>query len=123
MKPYLGYIYALLAAIFNGMIGIFSVKIMSAGISPYAIAFYKCLIAFLIITSWLIVSKQLGHWINYIKRLWWQLLVASLFGFFVLYFFETAAYKYEKVTIVVFMLLGSAVITTFILSSVLIKNG
>jgi drug/metabolite transporter (DMT)-like permease len=122
MKPYLGYIYALLAAIFNGMIGIFSVKIMSVGLSPYAIAFYKCLIAFLIITSWLIVSKQLGHWINYIKRLWWQLLVASLFGFFVLYFFETAAYKYEKVTIVVFMLLGSAVITTFILSSVLDKK-
>ena len=85
MKPYLGYIYALLAAIFNGMIGIFSVKIMSTGLSRYAIAFYKCLIAFLIITSWLIVSKQLGRWIAYIKRLWWQLLIAALFGFFVLF--------------------------------------
>lgn len=119
MKHYLGYIYAFLAAIFNGMIGIFSVKIMSTGLSPYAIAFYKCLISFVIITGWLILSKQLGQWFAYIRRLWWQLLVAAFFGFFVLYFFETAAYKYENVTIVVFMLLGSAVITTFILTSIL----
>ncbi|HEV8052734.1 MAG TPA: DMT family transporter, partial [Parachlamydiaceae bacterium] len=117
-----GYIYALLAAIFNGMVGIFSVKIMATGLSPYAIAFYKCLIAFLIITSWLIVSRQFGEWINYIKRLWWELSVAALFGFFVLSFFETAAYQYEKVTIVVFMLLGSAVITTFILTALLDKK-
>lgn len=119
MKQYLGYICAFLAAIFNGMIGIFSVKIMESGLSPYAIAFYKCLISFLIITGWLILSKQLTQWLSYIKRMWWQLLVAAFFGFFVLYFFETAAYKYENVTIVVFMLLGSAVITTFILTSIL----
>lgn len=119
MKPSSGYIYALLAAIFNGMIGIFSVAIMTSGLSPNAISFYKCLISFLIITSWLIVSKQVTRWLCYIKGLWWQLALSAFFGFFVLYFFETAAYKYEKVTIVVFMLLGSAVITTFILSSIL----
>ena len=119
---YEGFIYAVLAALFNGMIGIFSVKIMAISLGPYAIAFYKCLIAFLILTGWLIISRQLGHWFSYIKRLWWQLLVASFFGFFVLYFFETNAYKYEKVSIVVFMLLGSAVITTFALSAILKKK-
>jgi drug/metabolite transporter (DMT)-like permease len=122
MERYKGYIYALLAAIFNAMIGIFSVKIMAISLGPYAIAFYKCFIAFLIITSWLVVSRQVGQWFKYIKRLWWQLLIASFFGFFVLYFFETNAYKYEKVTIVVFMLLGSSVITTFILSCILSKK-
>ena len=122
MKQYLGYFCAFMAAIFNGMIGIFSVKIMSIGLSPYAIAFYKCFIAFLIITGWLMLSRQFTSWLNYLKRLWWQIAVAAFFGFFVLYFFETAAYKYEKVTIVVFMLLGSALITTFMLSSVLDKK-
>lgn len=119
MKGLQGFIYALLAAIFNGMVGIFSVKIMATGLSPYAIAFYKCLISFLIITSWLIASRQVRTWLNYIKRLWWQLIIAALFGFFVMYFFETTAYKHENVPVVVFMLLGSAVITTFILSSIL----
>jgi drug/metabolite transporter (DMT)-like permease len=122
MKKYEGFIYALLAALFNGMIGIFSVKIMALKLSPYAIAFYKCLIAFLILTGWFILSRQLGHWFSYMKRLWRQLLVAAFFGLFVLYFFETNAYKYEKVSIVVFMLLGSAVLTTFALSAILNKK-
>jgi len=122
VSRYQGYIYALLAAIFNGMIGIFSVKLISTGLSPYAIAFYKCFVAFLMLTTGLIVSRQFGQWVNYLKQFWWQLLVSAFFGFFVLYFFETAAYKHEKVTIVVFMMLGSAVITTFLLSSILDKK-
>lgn len=122
MKPYQGYLYAFAAAIFNAMIGIFSVKIMATGLSPSAISFYKCLVAFLMITSWLIISKQWTDWLASLRRMWWQLLVAAFFGFFVLYFFETAAYQHEKVTIVVFMLLGSAVLTTFSLSSILNKK-
>jgi drug/metabolite transporter (DMT)-like permease len=54
-----------------------------------------------------------------LKNLPWQIPVAAFFGIFVMLFFETAAYKFEKVTIVVFMLLGSSVLTTFILSSIL----
>lgn len=123
MKNYHGYIYALLAAVFNAMIGIFSVKLMEAGLTPYAISFYKCFISCAILTGWLTLTGQLRQWLCYMKRLWWQVPVAAFFGFFVLYFFETAAYNYEKVTIVVFMLLGSAVITTFILSSVIEKKG
>lgn len=122
MTRCLGYLYALLAAILNATVGIFSVKIMSTGLSAYAIAFYKCFIAFLIITIWLIVSKQLPEWISYIKKLWKQLLITAFFGFFVMYFFETSAYQYEKVPIVVFMLLGSALITTFVLSFILDKK-
>ena len=49
---YRGYIYALLASIFNGTVGIFSVKMMSKGLSPYAVSFYKYFTAFLLITSW-----------------------------------------------------------------------
>ena len=83
VNQYQGYLYALLAAIFNGMIGIFSVKLMSTGLSPYAIAFYKCFIAFLIISSGLIVSRQFYRWLDYLKQFWRQLLVSAFFGFFV----------------------------------------
>lgn len=114
-----GYIYALLAAIFNGMIGIFSVKLMFQGLSPYAISFYKCFIAFAILTTYLYLSGQFSSWISYMKKMWWKLFITSFFGFFVLYFFETAAYKCEKVPMVVFLLLGSSLITTFFLSSLL----
>ena len=119
MRRYLGYIYALLSALLNGTVGLFCVKILASGLSPNAISFYKCGIGLLIITSWLIGSGKFIDWLRLMRRLWKQLLVAAFFGFFVLYFFETAAYKYEKVTIVVFMLLGSALLTTFILSSIL----
>lgn len=113
----IGILCALFAAIFNSLIGIFSVNIMNIGMGPYAIAFYKCLIGLIILTSWLVFSKQFIAWFKFIKKFWWQLSVASFFGFFVMYFFETAAYHYEKVTVVVFILLGVATITTFVLSS------
>lgn len=119
MKHCSGYLYALIAAVFNAMIGIFSVKIMETGLSPYAISFFKCLIALGILTSWLLASGQLMKWIQYLKELSWQLPAAAFFGIFVMLFFETAAYKFEKVTVVVFMLLGSSVLTSFILSSIL----
>lgn len=119
---YSGYFYALMAAIFNAMIGIFSVKIMESGLSPYAVAFFKCFISLAILTSWFLISGQLMIWIQYLKGLPWQLPAAAFFGIFVMLFFETAAYKFENVTVVVFMLLGSSVLTTFILSSILDKK-
>lgn len=41
---YAGIIYALLAAIFNGTVGVMSVKLFQSGLSANEIAFYKCLI-------------------------------------------------------------------------------
>ncbi|MBP7846953.1 MAG: DMT family transporter [Burkholderiales bacterium] len=113
----LGILCALFAAVFNSMIGIFSVNIMNIGMGPYAVAFYKCLIGLVILTSWLICSKQFLKWLKFIRKFWWQLPITSFFGFFVMYFFETTAYHYEKVTVVVFVLLGTATIISFALSS------
>lgn len=122
MKKYFGYICALFAAIFNGMVGVFSVGIMHLGLHPFAIAFYKCLISLILVTSWLICTNKFYEWLIYLKKFYWKIAVCSLFGFFVLYFFETNAYGYEKVSVVVFLLLGSATITTFILSALLQKH-
>ena len=122
MKQYQGYFFGLLAACFNGLIGVFSVKIMEQGFTPFAVAFYKCFIGFMILTTWLILSGQFIAWLTYMKSRWWQLALASFFVFFVLNIFETTAFKYENVTIVACMMLGSAVITTFILSAIFDKR-
>lgn len=118
-QQYQGYFIALLASVFNGMIGILSVEIMSTGLSPYCVAFYKCFVAFIAITSYLMISGQIHAWIGYMKQMWRQILVAGFFGLFILFFFETTAYNLEKVSIVAFMLLGASVITTFVLSAIL----
>ena len=122
MKLYLGYICAILAAIFNGMIGVFSVKIMHLGLPPFAIAFYKCLISLAILTAWLCATNQFGQWIKHLKTNYFKIAICAFFGFFILYFFETNAYSYSKVSVVVFFLLGSATLTTFILSAILHKQ-
>jgi drug/metabolite transporter (DMT)-like permease len=119
MKKSTGYIYAILAAICNGLIGIFSVKIMKIGMHPYAVSFYKCLFALIIISSFLILSGQLQNWWRHFKQNWKKLAICAFFGFLMLYFFETNAYNYADVPVVVFLLLGSATITTFILSSII----
>lgn len=114
-----GVFCAMLAAIFNSMIGIFSVNMIDMGIGTYSIAFYKCILSFIILTTWLVFSGQILQWWIIFRKYWWQMAIASFFGLFIMYFFETAAYSHEKVSVVVFLLLGSATITTFILNSIL----
>ncbi|MCC2624329.1 MAG: EamA/RhaT family transporter [Burkholderiales bacterium] len=122
MNKFLGLTCALLAAIFNAMIGIFSVKLISYGMQPFEIAFYKCLIALIMISTYLVVTGKFIAWVNYLKRNYIKIAICALFGFFVLYFFETNAYNYSKVPVVVFLLLGSSTITTFVLSVILNKK-
>jgi len=57
---YLGYIYAVLSAMCSGTIGIFSVEAIKAGLPASAIAFYRCLFAFIIISIWFVISGQLN---------------------------------------------------------------
>ena len=122
MNKTTGYVYAILAAVFNGFIGIFSTKLIKIGLPTYAVSFYKCLLALAIITSYLICTNMLGQWLKYLKANFKKIVLCSFLGFFVLYFFETIAYQYTKVPLVVFLLLGTATITTFILKAILNKR-
>jgi drug/metabolite transporter (DMT)-like permease len=123
---YVGCMFAILAALFNGMVGIFSVNIMSYGLHPITVVFYKCLMGVIMITIWLICSKQVKSWLEYLKRYYLRIAICTFCGFFMACYLETNAYNYIKVPVAVFLLLGSATITTFILSSILnqqkIKN-
>src|SRR6185437_1758833 len=121
-SPYLGYLYAVLSAMCAGTIGIFSVKAISAGLPASAIAFYRCLFAFIFITIWFVLSGQFNQWLVYLKKFYLKIAVCAFWGVFILYTFETRAYKYNSVPIVVFLLLGSAILTTFVLSAILHKH-
>ncbi len=113
---------ALLAAFFNGMVGVFSVNLFASGLPPQSVAFFKCLIAFSIVGLILIFTNKVMDVIIYLKTKWYYVAVCSFFGFFVLYHFETAAYESVNVAVVVFCLFGSATITTFFVEVLIEKR-
>lgn len=118
MKLY-GTILALLAALFNGTVGVFSVNLFATGISSEGVAFYKSFIALIIIFGVLAATGQLKALKAFFMEKWKPVAVCALFGFFILYYFETAAYQYINVAVVVFCLFGVSTITTFLLNCIL----
>lgn len=109
---------ATLAAIFNATVGIISVNLFNFGLTPEAVAFLKCLIALCILLTFVFLFKK-ESFILKIKTKGLKISICSLFGFFILYTFETKAYESLNVAVVVFILFGSSTIVTFILDSIL----
>jgi len=118
----LAVILALLAAFFNGMVGVFSVNLFNSGLPPQSVAFFKCVIAFVIVGLILIFTNKVMDVLKYLKTKWFYVAICSFFGFFVLYHFETAAYESVNVAVVVFCLFGSATITTFFVEVLIEKR-
>lgn len=114
--------YALLAALCNASIGIFSKGTFTQGMLADQVAFYKCLIAFLFISVLLLFDKKGLQNIIRLAKGWWKIALCSFFGIFTLCFFETSAYSYAMVPTVVFVLLGSSSITTVTLSYFILKE-
>lgn len=117
-----GLVLALFAALLNGTVGVLSKWLFQSNLTSAGISFYKCLIAFLVISFLSFFNKNIRMKIVELKSKINYIIVCSFLGIFVLYFFETAAYKYESVSIVVFILLGTSVLITFICSSILLKE-
>lgn len=116
-KYLLGIFLAIGAAVSNGTVGVFSKGIFETNLTPAGVSFYKCLIAFLVISVFSGFSSRLRNHIKQLRSKWPKLALCSFLGIFVLYFFETTAYKFELVPIVVFVLLGSSAVATFVFSS------
>lgn len=116
-----GLIYGLLAALFNASVGLFSTSAFILGITPISVSFYKCLMAFIILTMCIIfIPGQLQKCLA-LRAYWFKVALLGLFGIFILYFFETAAYELEDIALVVFALQGSSTLTTFIASQFWLK--
>ncbi len=118
-----GGVLATLAALFNGTVGVISVNLFASGLSAQAVAFYKCLLALAVLGVVLLLSGKRQAVCDYLGARWKQLALCAGFGFFMLYNFETAAYQYINVAVVVFCLFGASTVTTFVFSAVLEKRG
>ena len=113
-----GKIYAFSAAFLNASVGVFSLSIFFKGGQAEHISFYKCLTATLVLTILCLLRRQ---YLIQIKNLWpfkYSIALMAFFGIFLLYFFETIAYQYDSIAIVVFTLLAASTIATFVASRV-----
>lgn len=121
-KRLLGGVLATLAALFNGTVGVISVNLFASGMSSEAVAFYKCFIALIALSGVLLMSGQWFVMCSYLREKWRYIALCAFFGFFMLYNFETAAYQFINVAVVVFCLFGASTVTTFIFGAVLEKR-
>lgn len=121
-KYTLGILLALGAAILNGTVGILSKGLFSSDLTPAAVSFYKCFIAFVFLSIFAVFNSDFRKSIILLTKNIKAIALCSFLGIFVLYFFETTAYNYAVVPFVVFILLGSSVLTTFVFSSLLLKE-
>lgn len=110
----IGIIFALSAALLNSSIAIFSKNLFAYGLEPEAIAFYKSIIAVLIL--WVLPLKQ-GE-----RPVAKGAAICAFLGIFVLFFFETKAYSYEMAANVVFTMMASAAFSSVLLSRVILSE-
>jgi drug/metabolite transporter, DME family len=103
-----GLMFALGAAMLNGSIGVLSKGLMALGAGAAAIAFYKSLIGGVALLVF--ARRRTGR-----SAPPWVLAVCALFGIFVLFFFETLAYRYEIAANVVLALMVSAALSALLL--------
>ena len=94
---------ALMAAMLNGTIGIFTRFGLQAGLTPSALAFYKCFIAFAIIAVYCLSKPKRRAECRALSRYWHHYALLSFFGIFCLYFFETWAFSEASIPLVAFL--------------------
>lgn len=81
--------------------------------APGDIAFGKCVVAFLILSLWVLLTRKINRAL-FSKAGIVAVVVCAGFGIFGLYTFETIAYKGLAVPMVVLTLIASSTITTFL---------
>ncbi len=122
MKDSNAIFYATLAALCNAFVGIFSVLLFQENFTSFEVAFLKCLIAGLILLSYLYFFKKFQDLLVLIKKHFKALLLCAFFGFFMLYHFESSAYVGMCVASVVFTLFASSLWCAFLCQCVYQKR-
>lgn len=113
-------IFAILAALCNASIGSISKILFHTGLHPIQVVFYKCILAFLLIS--ILCINRLRNFFYNRKKDWYKIAICAFFGVFVLYFFETEGYSYANIATIVFILLGASTITTFLVGRIILKE-
>ncbi len=117
----IGVLCAVLAAMINSSIGILNEFTFSKGVPYQNVAFYKTIIAFIVLTSYLIISQQFRSQVFFLRKRVKELLLLSFTGVFCLYFFETWAFSKSNIPLTAFMIYAPGIITV-ILSVVFLKE-
>lgn len=116
-----GLIFATAAAALNGSIGIFSKILIHEGLNVQEIAFFKTFAAFLLLSLILIRKPFEEQKRNIVSgaaygagKFWVSIALCAFLGIFVLFFFETAAYRHGNAADVVAILMASAAVSALI---------
>ncbi|QEY26755.1 DMT family transporter [Neisseria zalophi] len=122
-----GLIFATAAAALNASIGIFSKILIEEGLNIQDIAFFKTFAAFLLL-SLMLIRKPFAEQKRSITdtaaysagRFWGSVALCAFLGIFVLFFFETAAYRYGNAADVVAVLMASAAVSALVFGRILL---
>lgn len=112
-------VFALAAAGLNGTIGVFT-RFGLENSSPFAIAFWKCFVAFMVLLPICLAKAPLRQQTQALVVRWKPLALLAFLGIFALYFFETWAFSEASIPLVSFLTYAAGVFT--ILLSVLVLN-
>ncbi|MFK7606454.1 MULTISPECIES: DMT family transporter [unclassified Pseudomonas] len=112
-----GIIFALCAAALNATIGVLSKVLMSNGFPPSSIAAFKTLLGCTLLSIVLLFFKRPTS-----PAKWTQAAICAFLGIFVLFHFETAAYRHYAAAGVVVVLMASASISSILLGRIVLKD-
>lgn len=116
-----GIMYALLAAVCNSCIGIFSSILMEQGLSSTEIAFMRCFVALIVTFAVCMANANIRRKLKIKKTEMIQYVILAFFGINIMYIFETTAIQYIPVSLVSFLLYASGILT-IILSCIFLKE-
>jgi len=118
----LGSFFAISAAIVNGSVGVFVKNLYKDGFDYYQVSFLKCAVALFILLFICLSNKSMRAELRELLKNPIPIAICAFFGLFVLYFFETSAYQYMKVSEVVLLLIVGSVITSATLSAIFLND-
>lgn len=117
----LGAFFALFSAFLNSFSGIFSKILLGFSFAPIDIAFAKCLLAFTLLSIWMLLSrawkKSNWNWTHTAK-----VSLCALFGIGATYIFETIAYQSLAAPVVVLCLMGASTASTLFIGHYWLKE-
>ncbi|GLO13585.1 permease [Pseudomonas putida] len=112
-----GVLFALCAAALNATIGVLSKVLMSSGFSSSSIALIKTVVGCLLLSVLLLFLKRPLR-----TAKWFQAAACAFLGIFVLFHFETSAYRHYAAAGVVVILMASASISSILLGRIVLKD-
>ncbi len=116
-----GILFALLAAICNSCIGIFSSLLMEQGMSSVEIAFMRCFVAFIFTFIVCFLNRNIRKDLSINKKEGICYAVLAFFGISIMYMFETTAIRFIPISLVSFLLYACGIIT-IVLGCIFLKE-